>query len=291
MVADDEAVDERAPEYSTWVSEDSDASPAESRATTDASIRNRVTLDEEHGRRASLCVVEEEQSSEERGSKARVRSFVEEEVVPSSNRNVAVASQQTRGSTSEEKGKDKAPESYSEDERESEGKERGSDEQQSDHESEMSVNEDEESEETDQARRRRKRKEKRRARSFLADKEALAKTDFFFCDYPFLLDPTTKARIMHIDAAMQMSYEVEVHLATRALSPLDGHTQYVTRFHQDAIAKLSFLGMLKEQSLPLFIPASVQRTAVPHLILEVRRQELIIDTLGQVRSQAHDCPC
>jgi hypothetical protein len=53
--------------------------------------------------------------------------------------------------------------------------------------------------------------------------------------------------------------------------------------YQDAIAKLSFLGMLKEQSLPLFIPASIQRTAVPHLILEIRRQELIADTLAQVR--------
>jgi len=51
---------------------------------------------------------------------------------------------------------------------------------------------------------------------------------------------------------------------------------------KDAIAKLSFLGMLKEQSLPLLIPASVQRTAVPHLVLEIRRQELIEDTLAQV---------
>ncbi len=61
--------------------------------------------------------------------------------------------------------------------------------------------------------------------------------------------------------------------------------------YQDAIAKLSFLGMLKEQSLPLFIPASIQRTAVPHLILEIRRHELIADTLAQVRPSPLLSPC
>ncbi len=33
---------------------------------------------------------------------------------------------------------------------------------------------------------------------------------FAYCDFPFLLDATSKARILHIDAAMQMSWEVEV---------------------------------------------------------------------------------
>lgn len=267
MVADDEAVDERAPEYATWVSEDSqsDSSPAETRATTDA-FRNHAMPDEEHGRRVELHV-DEVQSNEERGSKARVRSFAEEEALSNTSHQ--------RRAAREEKGKEKVGEDQSEYEREKneneseseEGNERRRDEQPSDHESDAAVTEGEEAEETDQeAKRRRKRKEKRRARSFLDNTDAqLTKTEFFFCDYPFLLDPTTKARIMHIDAAMQMSYEVE-----------------------DAIAKLSFLGMLKEQSLPLFIPASIQRTAVPHLILEIRRQELIADTLAQVSAKLRD---
>jgi len=108
---------------------------------------------------------------------------------------------------------------------------------------------------------RRKKKEP----NFLARERENEKSMLIFCDYPFLLGPATKARIVHIDAAMQMSYEVE-----------------------DAIAKLSFLGMLKEQSLPLLIPASVQRTAVPHLVLEIRRQELIEDTLAQISARLRD---
>lgn len=55
-----------------------------------------------------------------------------------------------------------------------------------------------------------RRKEKRRVRSFLNSEDEASREEFFFCDYPFLLDPTAKARIVHIDAAMQMSYEVEV---------------------------------------------------------------------------------
>jgi hypothetical protein len=212
MVADDEAVDERAPEYATWVSEDSqsDSSPAETRATTDA-VRNYAMPDEEHGRQVELHV-DEVQSNEERGSKARVRSFAEEEALSNTSFQ--------RRAAREEKGKEKVREDQSEYEREKneseseseEGNERRSEEQPSDHESDAAVTESEEAEETDQeAKRRRKRKEKRRARSFLDNPDArLTKTEFFFCDYPFLLDPTTKARIMHIDAAMQMSYEVEV---------------------------------------------------------------------------------
>jgi len=53
---------------------------------------------------------------------------------------------------------------------------------------------------------RRKKKEP----NFLARERENEKSMLIFCDYPFLLGPATKARIVHIDAAMQMSYEVEV---------------------------------------------------------------------------------
>ncbi len=132
MVADDEAVDERAPEYATWVSEDSqsDSSPAETRATTDA-VRNYAMPDEEHGRQVELHV-DEVQSNEERGSKARVRSFAEEEAL--SNTSIQ------RRAAREEKGKEKVREDQSEYEREK---------NESESESESEYNEDEEEEESE----------------------------------------------------------------------------------------------------------------------------------------------
>lgn len=279
MGCDGDVTEDRSADHSIWVA---------GRSDLDLSADRNATY-EERGRATDA---DGQRDVEGRGSKTRVRSFDEEDYV----RHQAPSHSETR--VSREKGKEKIAldQAHTPAENEESLPDQANDHERGEHDAESEAN-DENSEDGDEEhatpksekdtyiQKRKKRKDKRRVRSFLNQEDDRIKDEFFFCDHPFLLDPTTKARIVHIDAAMQMSYEVEVEQAFTLVPAcyLISHTR-----SQDAIAKLSFLGMLKEQSLPLFVPASVQRTAVPHLILEIRRYDLISDTLAQVRYSCTD---
>eukprot|EP00164_Ancoracysta_twista_P004501 GFYU01006067.1.p1 GENE.GFYU01006067.1~~GFYU01006067.1.p1 ORF type:complete len:841 (-),score=152.56 GFYU01006067.1:99-2621(-) len=77
----------------------------------------------------------------------------------------------------------------------------------------------------------------------------LAGQEFSFCNYPFILNPATKARVLHIDAQHQMEREL-----------------------QDVVVR-SIIGGVG---------------GTPFLVLKVRRNNLVLDTLHQIARHHHD---
>ncbi|KAJ1562932.1 hypothetical protein HK405_005796 [Cladochytrium tenue] len=88
--------------------------------------------------------------------------------------------------------------------------------------------------------------------------------EFSLFDYPFLFDPVSKSRVMHIDAMVQMSQEFEEAVVHQAI------VIHAQRFLQDSPSILNL-----EQEL--------KGATNPFLVLEVRRQHLVRDVLDQVR--------
>ncbi|KAJ1566403.1 hypothetical protein HK405_009955, partial [Cladochytrium tenue] len=79
--------------------------------------------------------------------------------------------------------------------------------------------------------------------------------EFSLFDYPFLFDPVSKSRVMHIDAMVQMSQEFEEAVVHQAI------VIHAQRFLQDSPSILNL-----EQEL--------KGATNPFLVLEVRRQHL-----------------
>jgi hypothetical protein len=90
-----------------------------------------------------------------------------------------------------------------------------------------------------------------------------AKEGFSFCNYPFILNPTTKSEILKIESMVQMRHELQV-----------GHLIYVSfpkksrsskNYPKDAFFRAMFIGVNS-----------------PYLVLEIRRDHIIRDALYQV---------
>lgn len=88
-------------------------------------------------------------------------------------------------------------------------------------------------------------------------------TLFSFFNYPFLLDPVSKTRILHIDAMVKMSLEFEDAFVNQAL------VIHAQRF-------------LPESQTVVTMEKEMKAKTNPYLVLEIRRQELVKDTLEQV---------
>eukprot|EP00854_Cymbomonas_tetramitiformis_P005952 gene5952-7156_t len=71
---------------------------------------------------------------------------------------------------------------------------------------------------------------------------------FSFCKYPFIYDPSSKSRILQLESTMKMSHEFE-----------------------DAVLRSIFIG-----------------ATCPYLVLKVRREHLIMDTLHQIQRRPED---
>jgi hypothetical protein len=92
---------------------------------------------------------------------------------------------------------------------------------------------------------------------------------FSFFNFPFLLDPVAKTRVMHIDAMTKMSLEFEDAFVHQAL------VIHAQRFLHDSVSVASF-----EQGM--------EAKTNPYLVLEVRRLRLVDDVLEQVAKKRDD---
>jgi hypothetical protein len=88
-------------------------------------------------------------------------------------------------------------------------------------------------------------------------------TEFSVFNYPFLLDPVAKTRILHIDAMVQMSQEFEDAVIHQAV------LLHAQRFLQDSPSVQNLEKGLKGAMNPFFV-------------LEVRREHLVRDVLDHV---------
>lgn len=89
-------------------------------------------------------------------------------------------------------------------------------------------------------------------------------TTFCYFNYPFLFDPISKTRIMHIDAMVQMSLEFEDAFVNQAL------VVHAQRFLPDSSTAANLEKEMKTKTNPYFL-------------LEVRREYLVEDTLVQIK--------
>ncbi|XP_071801445.1 probable E3 ubiquitin-protein ligase HECTD2 [Asterias amurensis] len=87
-------------------------------------------------------------------------------------------------------------------------------------------------------------------------------------DFPFLLDPASKVRILHLDAVMQMRREYQAAILHQAR--VYQAQKYLHNSNKEA---------LKD---------SIKAAMCPFLVLEVRRDSLIRDTLAQMRLKRRD---
>jgi ubiquitin-protein ligase E3 A len=92
---------------------------------------------------------------------------------------------------------------------------------------------------------------------------------FSFFNFPFILDPVAKTRVMHIDAMTQMSLEFEDAFVHQAL------VIHAQRFLHDS------------ESVNTFEKGMETKTN-PYLVLEVRRLRLVDDVLEQVAKKQAD---
>lgn len=88
---------------------------------------------------------------------------------------------------------------------------------------------------------------------------------FSFCDYPFMLNPAVKADVLKVESVFQMRHELQ-DAFFRAL--FQGKTHLPHRVYLD----ITFL---------LYIKKKIGVNS-PYLVLEIRRDHIISDTLIQV---------
>ncbi|CAH3043669.1 unnamed protein product [Pocillopora meandrina] len=89
-------------------------------------------------------------------------------------------------------------------------------------------------------------------------------------DYPFLFDPTSKVRVLKIDAVSQMRVEYQNAIVHQA------RVQQAQRLWEEAQKKTNEL------------EDAVKSAMCPFLVLEVRRDNLIEDTLNQINLKEFD---
>jgi hypothetical protein len=94
--------------------------------------------------------------------------------------------------------------------------------------------------------------------------------EFSYFNYPFLFDPISKARIMHIDAMVQMAQEYEDVCFSQALVV---HTQ------QMLVADSQRSSELEHQ---------LRHMTNPYLVMEVSRTNLVEDAFSQLHLKASD---
>eukprot|EP01137_Pigoraptor_chileana_P033768 Opistho-2@25178 len=92
---------------------------------------------------------------------------------------------------------------------------------------------------------------------------------FSFLDHPYLLDPAAKSRVMHIDAVVQMS-----------------------RMFEDAFVRSAWVfqaqKMLADARRDIGLSSVLKEYTSLYLVLEVRRDHLIEDTLNQISHRRND---
>ncbi|KAI8620991.1 hypothetical protein BC830DRAFT_362897 [Chytriomyces sp. MP71] len=96
------------------------------------------------------------------------------------------------------------------------------------------------------------------------------KTIFTYFSYPFLFDPVSKTRILHLDAMTQMCLEYEEAVVHQAI------VIHAQRFLQEDAQSVKDLekGLARETN--------------PYLVLEIRRAHLVRDVLDQVAAKQAD---
>ena len=87
--------------------------------------------------------------------------------------------------------------------------------------------------------------------------------------YPFLLDANAKARVLRIDAVVQMAVQVRVAVAASARVKQAGRLGRGTVDGRD-------------------VPAEVEAATAPYLVLDIRRDHLVEDALCQVAVALRD---
>ncbi|KAJ3231579.1 hypothetical protein HDU78_007622 [Chytriomyces hyalinus] len=91
---------------------------------------------------------------------------------------------------------------------------------------------------------------------------------FTYFTYPFLFDPVSKTRILHLDAMTQMCLEYEEAVVHQAI------VIHAQRFLQEDARSVANL------------EANLKRSTNPYFVLEIRRAHLVKDVLDQI----HACP-
>nr|XP_054753405.1 probable E3 ubiquitin-protein ligase HECTD2 [Lytechinus pictus] len=89
-------------------------------------------------------------------------------------------------------------------------------------------------------------------------------------DFPFLLDPASKVHVLHLDAVVQMRREYQVAILHQA------RVNQAQKYLKDG---RRFTPNLKD---------SIKAAMCPFLVLEIRRDYLISDTLAQIRLKKND---
>ncbi|XP_072178584.1 probable E3 ubiquitin-protein ligase HERC4 [Diadema setosum] len=89
-------------------------------------------------------------------------------------------------------------------------------------------------------------------------------------DFPFLLDPASKVHVLHLDAVVQMRREYQAAILHQA------RVNQAQKYLKDG---RRFTSNLKD---------SIKAAMCPFLVLEVRRDYLISDTLAQIRLKKND---
>ena len=92
---------------------------------------------------------------------------------------------------------------------------------------------------------------------------------FSYFNYPFLFDPVAKTRIMHIDAVTQMSLRFEDAFVNQAL------VIHAQRF-------------LHDSDTSSHLEKGFKKATNPYLLLEVRREQLVLDVLDQIALKEAD---
>ncbi|CAH1798913.1 unnamed protein product [Owenia fusiformis] len=89
-------------------------------------------------------------------------------------------------------------------------------------------------------------------------------------DYPFLIDPASKVHILHLNAVREMTGEYQKAILHQA------RVSQIQKYHREM------------NKSPLKLPNSVRAAMSPFLVLEVSRENLIKDTLAQIKLKEAD---
>lgn len=87
-------------------------------------------------------------------------------------------------------------------------------------------------------------------------------------DFPFLLDPVTKVRVLHLDAVMQMRKEYQAAIIQQAT--VDQAMKHL------------------KDNLPATLQENLKAAVCPYLVLEVKRETLMQDALAQIQLKRKD---
>ncbi|XP_077977108.1 ubiquitin-protein ligase E3A-like isoform X2 [Glandiceps talaboti] len=94
--------------------------------------------------------------------------------------------------------------------------------------------------------------------------------DVSLLQFPFLLDPASKVHILHLESVVQMRQEYQDAILHQA------RVNQAQKYYKEALDKSAHL------------EDAIKSAMCPFLVLEVRREHLIKDTLAQIRTQQND---